>query len=317
MRIGLFTDSYLPRTDGIAISVESFRTGLEANGHTVFVFCPKRPEPYREPNNRIYRFISLPSLSYEGYRDTFPFTPKHIRVISSLNLDIIHTFTQTQIGMFGAFLAQRNHIPLVTTCGADFDLVNDYRRTTIAPLLLSLGTGLAIQKFMSLTALRYFLEPSPPNVWLNRMIRVSAAFYNDHCDLTIVPSLKTYHSIAPYMQKPPVVLATGIDLRSVPKKVDTKGFRRQYGIDEQKVLFVSSSRLVREKRIEFLIRSYALLPKELRAKTELVIVGDGPEKQALTRLVTKLHLADTIVFTGRVLHQQVLEIVSACDIYIH
>ena len=90
MRIGLFSDSYLPRMDGIAISVESFRLGLEALGHTVFVCCPKRPEQFDEPNNRIYRFSSLPSFSYEGYRDTFPFMPEHIRSVNSLRLDIIH-----------------------------------------------------------------------------------------------------------------------------------------------------------------------------------------------------------------------------------
>ena len=43
MRIGLFTDSYIPRPDGIAIAVETMRAGLEKSGHEVHVFCPSRP----------------------------------------------------------------------------------------------------------------------------------------------------------------------------------------------------------------------------------------------------------------------------------
>lgn len=315
MRIGLFTDSYLPRVDGIAISTESFRAGLEANGHTVFVFCPKRPEPFHEPNDRVYRFPSLPSLSYEGYRDTFPFTPKHIRFINSLKLDIIHTFTQTQIGMVGAYIAKHNHLPLVTTCGADFDLIKDYRRTSIAPIVLSFGTVLATQTFMSLTALRLFLQPAfPPMVWLDRMIRVAAAFYNDQCDLTIVPSLKSYQSIASYMKKPPVILPTGIDMRLVPHKPIP---RKRHNLPESEILFVSASRLVREKRINFLIRAFADLPPEIQVKIAFVIIGDGPDMPSLKELVSHLHLARKIIFTGRVKHEQVLEIVSACDVYIH
>ena len=219
--------------------------------------------------------------------------------------------------MFGAFLAKRNSIPLVTTCGADFDLINDYKRIVIAPFVLSFGTSLATQKFMSIAALRLFLKPSYSfTLWLNRMIRVTAAFYNDQCDLTIVPSPKAYRSIASYMKKEPVILATGIDLRLVPLKTNASTFRKQYGLRDE-ILFVSSSRLVREKRIDFLIRAFADLPKEIQEKSAFIIVGDGPLMSALKKLVMSLNLSEKIVFFGRVAHEHVLEIVSACDIYIH
>src|SRR5262245_55828113 len=132
MRIGFFSDSYLPRNDGISLCTETYRAGLEALGHEVFVFCPKRPEPFVEPTKRIYRFRSLPSVFYEGYRDTIPVRGKHRRYIASLNLDIIHTFTPTQIGVLGMHLAKKHHIPLVTTSNFDVDLIHEYKLMWLA-----------------------------------------------------------------------------------------------------------------------------------------------------------------------------------------
>lgn len=317
MRIGIFTDLYLPRIDGVAISVESFRVGLESLGHTVYVFCPKLPEPFTEPNDRIYRFPSLPSITYDGFRETYPFTPGYINLINSLQLDVIHTFTQFHVGMFGSYIAKHNHIPLVTTCGADFDLIIEYKRINFASLVLIFGTMLSMQKFMTLTELNAFLKPSYPFIkWLHRMIRLSAAFYNDQCDLTIVPSLKLKRSIAPYMKKEPVILASGIDLRLVPSETDSVQSRKKYGLRD-KILFVSSSRLVREKRIDFLIRAFAHMPQHLQEKSALVLVGDGPAMPSLKKIVEDLGLSEKVIFIGRVTNQQVLEIVSACDVYIH
>lgn len=318
MRIGLFTDSYFPRMDGIAVSVESFRLGLEALGHTVYVFCPKRPEPFTEPNNRIYRFPSVPSLSYEQYRDTFPFTLNHYRKVTNLKLDVIHTFTQTQIGLFGTFIARRNQIPLVTTCAADMAIVNDYKRFRFGLLPMVAGITMATQSFMSRKNLRTFLKPSYPlGKWLMRSVCVAAAFYNDQCDITTVPSMKTFQSIAPFMTKKPVILPCGTDLSLVPDESKALATRKQYGFSEKTVYFVSASRLVREKRIDFVIKAYAKLSEKDKERSRLVIIGNGPDADSLKELAKKLGVSDKVVFVGRVEHNRVLEIMSACDIYVH
>jgi 1,2-diacylglycerol 3-alpha-glucosyltransferase len=318
VRIGLFTDSYLPRMDGIAISVESFRVGLESLGHTVYVFCPKRPERFTEPTDRIYRFSSIPSISnYDQYRDTFPFTPKHIRAVSKLNLDVIHTFTPAQIGMFGVFIAKRNHIPLVTTCSADFELIYDYKRLVVFPLTLAIGTSLAAKKIMSPRKLFHFFKPSYPFIkWLDRSTRISAGFFNDQCDITTVPSIKTEKEIAPFMKQKPIVLPCGTDLGLVPKE-RAKNLRKKYGLPEEVTLFVSASRLVREKRIDFIVRAFANLSIADQKKSALVIVGDGVEMKAIKYLAERLGILNKVIFTGRLEHKYVLEVVAACDIYVH
>ena len=37
MRIGLFTDTYMPDINGVVTSVKALKEGLENEGHTVFV----------------------------------------------------------------------------------------------------------------------------------------------------------------------------------------------------------------------------------------------------------------------------------------
>ncbi len=40
MRIGIFTDSYIPRVSGVVRSVEAFTRSLRKRGHQVYVFAP-------------------------------------------------------------------------------------------------------------------------------------------------------------------------------------------------------------------------------------------------------------------------------------
>ena len=48
MRIGLFTNNYLPFCGGVTISVETLRRGLEARGHEVWTFAPRFPDTVDE-----------------------------------------------------------------------------------------------------------------------------------------------------------------------------------------------------------------------------------------------------------------------------
>lgn len=318
MRIGFFTDSYLPRADGVATGVEAYRAGLTKLGHTVYVFCPKRPEPFKEPTKNIYRFRSVPSLSYENYRDTFPFRPKHIKLIKSLNLDLVHTFTQIQIGLLGMYIARREKIPLVTTCMADFELVKEYRRLIPGSLAIMLATAIASRKFMSGSEVKSLFRPAnQADGWRSRTIKTAAAFYSNQCEAVTVPSIKVKKAIDKYMKKPSVVIPLGTDLGMIPKNPDTKSIRSKYKIPVNKVAFVSSSRLVKEKRIDFLLNACSKLSENDREKSVLVIVGKGPHENYLKKLVEDLGLGGKVIFTGMLEYSELIKVISACDIHVH
>ena len=54
MKIGFFTDTYLPAFRGIEISVETFRKSFERMGHQVYVYAQAVPD-YQDKNPRVYR----------------------------------------------------------------------------------------------------------------------------------------------------------------------------------------------------------------------------------------------------------------------
>ena len=67
VRIGLFTNNYLPFCGGVTISVETLRRGLEARGHEVWMFAPRFPG-LPTPTPRVVRYPSIPAATYPDSR---------------------------------------------------------------------------------------------------------------------------------------------------------------------------------------------------------------------------------------------------------
>ena len=68
------------------------------------------------------------------------------------------------------------------------------------------------------------------------------------------------------------------------------------GIKDGEFVMVSVSRLVHQKAIDINLRALALLPQHVR----YLIVGDGPDTDALKALAAELGVTDRVVFVGRV-----------------
>ena len=69
MRVGLFTDTYYPATNGIVAVVDITRRHLEEAGHEVFVFCLNvRSEDRLKDDDHIIRFPSIPSGLFDNNR---------------------------------------------------------------------------------------------------------------------------------------------------------------------------------------------------------------------------------------------------------
>jgi glycosyltransferase involved in cell wall biosynthesis len=62
------------------------------------------------------------------------------------------------------------------------------------------------------------------------------------------------------------------------------------------IRLVSAGRLVDVKNIDILVRSVALLAAELPVK--LLILGDGPLKSSIHKLIVELHMEDVVMLAG-------------------
>src|ERR1700759_5043387 len=114
MKIGFFSDFYLPHADGITYSIESFRIELEKLGHEVYILTPSPGWRYREKTARVIRFPAVKGIFFDDYLTSLFFPPQAISKIDKLGLDLIHYHTPSQVGLLGAYYAIRSNTPLVT-----------------------------------------------------------------------------------------------------------------------------------------------------------------------------------------------------------
>ena len=87
------------------------------------------------------------------------------------------------------------------------------------------------------------------------------------------------------------------------------------GIDDSTGVLVSVSRLSKEKNIRELISFFYEFNKKWN-NIKLLIVGDGPDKEHLEKMVDKYGIRDNVIFTGRIPSDDVWKYYAAGDIFV-
>ncbi|NDC82422.1 glycosyltransferase family 4 protein [bacterium] len=282
MKIAIFTDTYLPQINGVAISTQTFVREFEKLGHQVVILGPKTDKSTRS-TGKIWRFKSMPFPFQPEYRIISPLSRK-LRLFGRLKFDVIHIQTPFFMGHLGQYMAWKHKIPVVHTYHTFwaeylhyFPLIPKRFRQTIDLLLLSKN-------------------------------------FCNRCDHIFVPTNEIQSKLLDYgVTTPLTVLPTGIDLELIKSHSDVGDFRAKYGIKSNQTVLIFVGRLGQEKNVEFLLRSFALV-HSARPTTRLLLVGDGPERDHLLRLANELGIHESIVLTGYLPHAKVFTAYAASDI---
>ncbi|RUM59649.1 MAG: hypothetical protein DSY66_05860 [Persephonella sp.] len=92
------------------------------------------------------------------------------------------------------------------------------------------------------------------------------------------------------------VIYNFINIKEIRKKALEPLSEEEKRIFKKKVV-LNVSRLIKEKRHEYLIRAFKLV-KEKKKNLNLVIIGEGEERENLEKLIDKLNLRDTVFLLG-------------------
>lgn len=106
--------------------------------------------------------------------------------------------------------------------------------------------------------------------------------------------------------------AFGVDSVILPNVIDVKSFTRDQ-VKNQPGRIVFLGRLVKRKGCAQLIKALAEV-KKVYPGVQLVIAGDGPDRQKLERLVKKLGLGANVQFKGFVSEQEKPNILASAAI---
>ncbi len=290
MRIGLFSDTYLPEINGVASSVHILREALEAMGHTVFVITTKSPGC--EEDDHVVRLSGIELKKLYGYVMTSPINIKVYAKIKEMNLDIIHAHTEFSVGIFARIVSKLQSIPLVSTYHTTYEDYTHYVNVINSDIVDKLA-----KKAVS------------------RLSRL----YADSSTEVISPSLKTKEMLQRYKIKKNIhVVPTGLQISrfsySEEKAKKGKEIRKELGIKEDECLIVYLGRLAQEKSIDMLIDGIAVL-KEKQVNCKLMIVGGGPCEDELKEQAKRLNVEQHVLFVGKKTANEVPAYYAAADCF--
>ena len=284
MNIAIFTDTFIPRFDGIITSILNTTGEFKRRGHNVKIIAPRirknQEDIIREynPNLNVSLIPGVKAMFYPDFRITLPATPWIIRTLKKLKVDIIHFHTPFTLGMEAILAAAYLGKPLVSTFHT------------------------------------YFVEPEYLKiVHLHRLPGLTrfgwgySNFYHNMCDVTVSPSQFTADELERNNLKCPIrVVSNGIPLRE-PKKfteAEKEAIRKKYGLKKNVILFIG--RISVEKCIDVVMKAAKQI-FENRDDTTLLIVGDGPAFDYLKKTSVDLGIQDNTVFTGGIPHDDLLK----------
>lgn len=277
MRIGLFTDSYVPSVNGVITSVETLKKALEQKGHTVYIVTVGQDSKTYDYNEkeRILKIPGIPLGIYD-YRMSSIYPLKVMNKIKSWNLDLIHSHTELSMGIFARLFAKQYNIPLVHTYHTMYKDYTWYVSRNV--------------KFFDMGC--------------KKAVEYISKFYCDNtADAFIVPTVKTYHLFRDeyHYDKDIYIVPTGLDASRFYKensdKLKVTRLRRYLGYKRKDFVMLFVGRLAQEKNVTFL---FDIIEKTKNKNIKLLIVGYGPDEDKYKKEVKERGLEDRIKFTGKV-----------------
>ena len=280
LRVAMFTNVYLPVTNGVVVSVESFRKTLTQLGHHPYILAPSCGEiEDRAPYVFRYPAIELPMQKYPL---TLPVSPYVDQVLRNLKPQVLHANHPALLGRVAERKSEELDLPLVFTYHTRYA---DYS---------------------------HYAHPLPQES-VKEFIQTWLGEFMGRCHHLVVPSQSILDMLRQTYEFNGAVsvIPTGVDLEHFTPS-DRRQARLQLEWPLEAKIFLSVGRLAKEKNFELLLQAFARLD-DLSAR--LVILGSGDEQGPLEKLAEELQVKERCHFAGSVAHKDLPTYLAAADVF--
>lgn len=274
-KILLVTNDFGPRTGGI----ETFLIGLlkRITGHKVIVFTCNQGDTTSYDKNWLDDFgVTVIRDRSKILLPSWRVTNAAKKIVSDQKIEVVIFGAAAPLGLMGAAL-----------------------RKSGVKKIVALTHGHEV----------WWAKIFPFNLAINRIGRSS-----DH--LTYLGEF-TRNAISKALAKRDaqdmVKIAPGIDTAHFIPQPDAMAKRIKLGLENKKII-ISVGRLVHRKGQDKLIEAMPIIIKKI-PNAHLLLVGEGPYRGHLEKLVTKLNLQENITFVGRILYDKLPTYLSAADLF--
>ena len=307
LRIAHFTDTYLPRRDGVVTSVQTLTAAMSELGHSSLLVVPRHRD--LPEDEELLRLPAVPCGIAQFRLAAWP-RSRHVERVAHWLPNVVHVHTPGPVGLLGIFAARRLGLPLVQTYHTDLRAYVDAYRLP-SPVIESLlrcyarrlgSPKLEIPRGVSRTERR------------DATVDAGTGLLLADADAVLVPTPAILsRRQLPIDDERIYVAPTGVSLPSVPPGAG-KAFRRRYGIqpNEPVVLFVG--RVNREKGIPLLTEAFGRL-RDVVPSARLVLVGAVYDARWVQRLLEQAGISDRTVLTGQLPPDQVAQAYAGCDVF--
>lgn len=264
--------------NGVTGSVLRAADHLTSQGHTVRIVAPGPGSRQVLLDNGcridVDRVVAANVPSYDSLTCGMPPSRTVRRLITSFRPDVIHLSAPVVLGSRFATMAAKLGVP------------------TVAVYQTDLG-GYATDYGFDAAAL-------PVWAWLRHV--------HSRCDVTLAPTKVVAAELRRRRFERVEIWGRGVDHDQFHPNLRSEGIRAAFGASDDDVLLGYVGRLAVEKSVDNLVE----IQDVLRARgARLVIVGDGPDRQRLERLLPDAS------FTGFRFGEELGATMASLDIFVH
>ncbi|OCT13427.1 glycosyl transferase [Paenibacillus pectinilyticus] len=249
MRLALFTDTFVPQMNGVALTLGRLTEYLNRRGVEHLVFSPKStadivyPDPVRP-------ITSIPFFLYPECRLALPRLTTIRKELDRFRPDLLHLATPFNLGLCGHHYARKHNISHVASYHTHFDRYLSY----------------------------YRMKAAVPLYWSYMK------WFHQSCDATFAPSQDTIQTLEDQGFQHMKLWSRGVDCNLYTPDKKSADVRERYGITAP-YLFLYVGRIAPEKDIDTLTAIMRTLPDSMKERVHWLIVGDGPQLPELREQV--------------------------------
>jgi glycosyltransferase involved in cell wall biosynthesis len=244
VKIAFFTETFLPKVDGIVTRLTKTVQHLIAAGDQVMVFCPEGAPP-EYCGAQVVGVPAMPLPLYPELKLALP-RPAVAEALERFQPDLVHVVNPAVLGLGGIWLARTRNLPLVASY-----------HTHLPKYLEHYGMGM--------------LEPL---LW--ELLKAA----HNQAALNLCTSTAMVDELAAKGIQHTALWQRGVDTDMFQPDLRSEAMRRRLhgSHDDQGHLLLYIGRLSAEKQIERIRPVLEAMPQ-----ARLALVGDGPHRQQLER----------------------------------
>jgi len=244
VKIAFFTETFLPKVDGIVTRLTKTVQHLVAAGDEVMVFCPEGAPP-EYSGAQVVGVPAMPLPLYPELKLALP-RPAVAEALERFQPDLVHVVNPAVLGLGGIWLARTRNLPLVASY-----------HTHLPKYLEHYGMGM--------------LEPL---LW--ELLKAA----HNQAALNLCTSTAMVDELAAKGIQHTALWQRGVDTDMFQPDLRSEAMRRRLhgSHDDQGHLLLYIGRLSAEKQIERIRPVLEAMPQ-----ARLALVGDGPHRQQLER----------------------------------